>query len=73
MGGLEKLQTAVLHKRNVATGKLHFKQVTVMGRAKQNRLPMQGDTRFSVGHHTLDNIIHLLGLIVDSGQNRLLK
>ncbi len=72
MRGVEELEAAELHERNVALGQLDLERARVMRGAEQHRLLLQQRARLAVLQHALDDVARLVGLIAHGDEARTL-
>ena len=63
MRGVEELQPAKFHERNVPPRQLDLQRAAVMRRSKQHRLLLQSCASLAVFQHALDNAAGLVGLV----------
>ena len=70
MRGVEKLQTAEFHERNVATGEFDLQRATVRGCAEKHRLLLEEGASFAVFQNALYDVARLVGLVAYGDQLR---
>ena len=63
MRGIEKLEPAELHERDISPGQFDLQRATVMRCAEQYRLLLEHGPGLAALEHPLDNIAGLVGLI----------
>jgi Transketolase, C-terminal domain len=68
--GVEKLQPAELHERNVAAGQFDFERSAVARCPEQHRLLLQQRPRFAVFENAFDDAAALVGLVTAEGGER---
>ena len=72
MRAVEKFEAAELHERNVAAGEFDFERTTMMGRAEQHCLLLQGRADLTVAQHLLDDVARLVGFVAHGDELRAL-
>ena len=68
--GLQELQPAVLHERDVAPRQLHLEQVRVMRRAEQHGLLLERHALLAMPQHAPAHEVALLGLVQARAEHR---
>ena len=68
--GLEELQAAELHERDVAPGELELERTAVVGGAKEDRLRLQGGPRLARRQHLGAHVVGLRRLVDDGDEHR---
>src|SRR5258705_9284485 len=71
VGGVEKLQSAKLHERDVPARQFDFKRTAVAGCPEQNSLLLEERTGLAVLQDALDDEAGLVGLVADADELRL--
>src|ERR1700688_4123448 len=71
VGGVEKLQSAKLHERDVPARQFDFERAAVAGRAEQHGLLLEERTALAVLQDALDDKASLVGLVADGDELRL--
>jgi hypothetical protein len=71
--GIEKLQTAELHERNVAAGEFDFQRTAMRGRSEEHRLLLEQGSFLAGFEDPVDNVVRLIGLITHGDQARLYR
>jgi hypothetical protein len=71
--GVKKLETAELHERDVATGKLYLQRSAVRGRPEKDRLLFEESTFLAGFENALDDLTRLIGLVSHGDQSRLCR
>src|SRR5215216_5304540 len=65
VGGVEELQSAILHERDVPARQFDFKWTAVAGCPEQNGLLLEDRTGLAVLQDALDDEAGLVGLVAD--------
>ena len=68
MGGLEELQAAVLHERNLVAQQLELELRTVAARPEEHRLLAQSDSRLASREDPGDDVVRLRTVVRDRHQ-----
>src|ERR1700709_1280219 len=68
VGGIEKLQSAELHERDVPARQFDFKRTAVARCPEQNGLLLEERAGFAVLEDTFDNEARLVGLVADADE-----
>ena len=71
MGGVEELQSAELHERDVPARQIDFERAAVAGGSEQNGLFLQQCAGLAVLQDALDDEARLVGLVADRDELRL--
>ena len=71
VGGVEKLQSAELHERDIPPRQFDFERTAVAGCPEQHGLLLEERTALAVLQDAFDDVARLVGLVADGDELRL--